>query len=302
MNKKVQNYLSENENTKQASIKEFIANHKSNLKRAVALGLSTATIVSMLAGCDENKTPSSTTAPSYTTTEPITTEPNTTTGTPVTTEPVDEETMFPLEQPERSEEEINATGVQVEDVKATATNISYHFFRNELTDDEKYGKYDLSKASCEFTSLGSNYFPKTNTEEKDYTRAPYLDYVERGYSENNTKCTNCYMLSLTFNYNVGKKVEEFRVVQLPVPAGLVDRLMESYNIESKIVDKQYMQSIDYYKVPRPGTKIYEISTIVDKETIKNATDEQLKAIYDVLDAIDYYLETGTMLEDNQMEQ
>lgn len=287
MNKEAQNYLSKNKQSRIVGVKVFIPYHKTDLKHAVILCLAATIIISMLTGCNISKNKDMLPGIEVTVTN----------SDGKNIKPEKGETMFPLEQPEKSEEEINATGIQVEDIKAVITNICYGFFYYQMNHlDEGYHGFNFDNMSCTFDSFGGDYYLKTGGELDVYSleRAPYFELIERGYI-GDKKFWNYYTVSLDIIYNVEHVVKELRIDCIPIPADIMDDLMSQLNIPQTTVTYEYRQNLNYYKKPRIDTKIYEINpNLITIKTIDNANQEQLDAMYKFLIAIKYYQKTGEL--------
>lgn len=289
MNKKVQNYLNENENTKLASIKEFIANHKADLKRAVALGLSTTTVIGMLAGCNSVQNQNSNVT--------LTDE----SGNVITKVPG--ETMFPPIQTTRPTEEVIETGVTAEDVLAELNNLCYHYLHKEYKDLEKKLGKDYKNISCDFISFGPDYALKGGEiDYSTYERYPYLKYYKmdlfKDEEGNHQTIRDFYKLSINFNYDIIKEQGEYRSRYILIPAFVIDKLMQTYNIEQIEATEEYLMAMDFYECPVLGDLLYDNPCIFNQQQIREANQEQLNCLYEVILAIKYYENNKSLYPEN----
>ena len=308
MNKDVQNYLSDNENNKTNKILQFIARNKESLKKAIALGVSTATLLTMLASCDPDSNKSQLTD-EY--------------GNVIN---VDEDEMAFAPKPELKPIEEMPTDINqitAQDVIDIFNYIAYLYFEQYSYSYENELGENFDKISCEFLSFGPCYYGRYDKRDDipEETQYKYFEKIDRGSihlfgKEFEKVAKNYYYIGFMYNEDLkittGKSIEN----NLAVPAEAMERLIELYGGRFQEVTMDYLDYLDLprnVRKPNYGT-IVLIGPNFTKSMIKEANPEQLKAFYDVAYSIYFAIENLRLpsseelpsyqknLESNNMEQ
>ena len=198
-------------------------------------------------------------------------------------------------------EEIEQTGITSDDVLALYDNLC------EFIAEAHYGTFDsLSKEQvdsiegnfvdfntvrlCDSTS-GKNVFRNKICyhEEPDfYPYGLWLDSAKSPYFIDNIEPMNgIYTISLHSVLSADNNQEDYYCDQLGVEKDAMENLLKAFNVKQFKLTEDMMNGdtiryVDYSAIM--GTEVYE-PTKITRELIKNANEDQLWALYNMVDSI-----------------
>lgn len=279
MNKDVQNYLSDNENNKTNKILQFIARNKESLKKAVALGVSTATLVAMLNSCDTATTNTpETTDSDITISDTNTSDTNTPgTNTPGTDKPIDDKPV------------VNYTA---DELKELGNKLASLFVKEHLDPyKDKFGE-EYNQLIYKFNYLGNDIDPNDFSPMPECELLPFAYKKQSGIifdnNDNFYEIGEHYVITVTVRYQMPSE-DAFIRDYIQVPANIYEELLATYGHTPTLVKNADIKDSGIAFSEGEGYIINNDQRL-SFSTLSNFDQERINAFYKVLDSICYTLE------------
>lgn len=197
----------------------------------------------------------------------------------------------------KAEEQLITDGITPEDVLAVYNELARDAFRAAYATEEQKSKliYDLDNFSAKFISFTP---PTTNLgkvfyfyylSSTYYVRGPWR-HIEGGtfYREETPEIPNTYEIRLNTRVSCPIRSEDENLA-MGISKDAMEEIFKAFDIASFTMTKEWMSAQEDVNLASMGMivlgeTVYE-GFSVDKNTIKNATEEQLWALYHAIESL-----------------